>query len=82
MVYYRITGNANVIIYVNVVGRESHWNEVIDALTQKMKQGAGSVHPSWSPRTGQTTSKAMTLEHVLVEVQSQPPYTASFTSHS
>jgi len=57
-----------------VLGREPRWNEVIDALTERMSEqqllfAPLSVTDNWS-----SDAQAMASEHVLIEVQNPPRY--------
>lgn len=56
------------------LGRDSHWNEVIDALTQEMSEQQVLFAPKLVTDNWQDDAQAMTSEHVLVEVQSQRQY--------
>ena len=56
------------------LGRESHWTEVIDALTQKMSEQQVLFAPKVAADNWATDAQVMTAEHVLVEVQDQNYY--------
>ncbi len=53
------------------LGRDSHWNEVIEALTQKMSERQVLFAPKLVTDEWHDDAKAMASEHVLVEAQKQ-----------
>jgi hypothetical protein len=56
------------------LGRDSHWNEVIDALTAKMSERQLLSAPKVVTDTWSSDAKAMVSEHVLIESQQEPQY--------
>ena len=56
------------------LGRETHWNEVIDALVQKMSDQQVLFAPKVVADDWEEDAQAMTSEHVLVEFQNQSQY--------
>ncbi|QDT45178.1 hypothetical protein Pan241w_52970 [Gimesia alba] len=56
------------------LGRDPYWNQVIDALTQKMSQQQVLFAPKIVTDDWEDDAKAMVSEHVLVEIQEQHQY--------
>ncbi len=56
------------------LGRDAHWNQVIDALTQMMSEQQVLFAPKVVTDDWEDDAKAMASEHVLVEVQNSQQY--------
>ncbi len=56
------------------LGREPRWNEVLDALTERMSQRQLLFAPIASVGSWSADAQAMASEHVLIEVTGQPQY--------
>lgn len=58
----------------NALGRESYWNEVIDALSRKMSERQLLFAPALVTDEWQTDARAMVSAHVLTEVEGRRLY--------
>lgn len=56
------------------LGREPHWNEVIDALSRKMSERQLLFAPALVTDEWRTDARAMVSEHVLTEVEGRREY--------